>query len=46
MADTHHVRESMIPVKEGHPRLNVAILLLLVVVFLAFALIEAQRLQL
>lgn len=40
----YHVRGSERPYKEGHPRFNVAVLLLLVVAFLVFALIEAQRL--
>lgn len=40
----YHVRGSERPYKEGHPRFNVAVLLVLVVAFLVFALIEAQRL--
>lgn len=55
MADTHtaaetpteiHVRGSSVPVREGHPRFNLVILLILVLAFIVFALIQAQRLQL
>ncbi len=35
-----------IPVKTGHPRLNVAMILVLIAVVLGIALIEAQRLAL
>ena len=44
--DEHQVHGSERKYKEGHPRFNVVILILLVVAFLVFALIEAQRLQL
>lgn len=40
------LRSSYVPVKEGHPRFNLVILLVLVAAFIVFALIEAQRLQL
>lgn len=40
------VRRSYVPIREGHPRFNLALLLLLVLAFLVFALIQAQRLQL
>ena len=54
MADSHNpaasppsdLRSSYVPVKEGHPRFNLAVLVILVVAFIVFALIEAQRLQL
>lgn len=35
-----------LPVKTGHPRFNVAIVLILVAILMAFALVEAQRLAL
>jgi hypothetical protein len=40
-----NLRSSYVPVKEGHPRFNLAVLVVLVAAFLVFALIEAQRLQ-
>ncbi|HEY8741366.1 MAG TPA: glycosyltransferase [Candidatus Dormibacteraeota bacterium] len=40
------VRGAYVPIKEGHPRFNLVILLVLLAVFVLFALIEAQRLQL
>jgi len=40
------VRPAYVPVREGHPRFNLLLLLLLVLAFLVFALIQAQRLQL
>ena len=40
-----HVRGSYIPVKEGHPRFNVAVVLVVVAAFIVLALVEAQRLQ-
>ena len=54
MADSHNpaadpagdLRSSYVPVKEGHPRFNLVVLVVLVVAFIVFALIEAQRLQL
>jgi hypothetical protein len=39
-----HVRGSERPYKEGHPRFNTAVVLVILAVLLAFALIEAQRL--
>lgn len=40
------VRPVYVRVKEGHPRFNLLVLLVLVALFIAIALIEAQRLQL
>ena len=54
MADSHtpaeptsdlHVRGSYLPVREGHPRFNLVLLLVLILAFIVFALVEAQRLQ-
>jgi hypothetical protein len=53
MADSHNptaappgdLHSSYVPVKEGHPRFNLAVLVILVVAFIVFALVEAQRLQ-
>ncbi len=41
----HEVRPVYVPVRQGHPRFNLLVLLVLVGVFIAIALIEAQRLQ-
>jgi hypothetical protein len=38
-------RSPLVPVKEGHPRFNLVVLLILVAAFLVFALVQAQRLQ-
>lgn len=53
MADSHNpaappsdLRSSYVPVKEGHPRFNLAVLVVILAAFIVFALIEAQRLQL
>ncbi|MEA2683432.1 MAG: hypothetical protein QOK05_1760 [Chloroflexota bacterium] len=43
-ATDYHVRGSERPYKAGHPRFNVAVLLVLVLALLVFALIQAQRL--
>ena len=42
---TDELRTPYIRVKEGHPRFNLVVLLLLVAALIVFALIEAQRLQ-
>ena len=39
------VRGSYVPVREGHPRFNLLMLGVLLLAFLVFALVEAQRLQ-
>ncbi|MEA2646188.1 MAG: hypothetical protein QOE92_1271 [Chloroflexota bacterium] len=39
-------RIDRIPYKAGHPRVNIAVTLILVAVLLAFALVEAERLAL
>ena len=41
---TADVRGSYIPVREGHPRFNLLLLAILLLGFLVFALVQAQRL--